>query len=148
MAPRYRRCRDSSSARRATSAAAAAVALVLLNVASSEAAVTQLPDGRFELAAPWTDAQHTTACPNPDPRICPVLAIDVPAMAINSQDESVVLRDVARLTDAEKAQGATTPFKLYNYKYDPVLGEKRYTEYNGPDTIQIRSAHVFMLAAS
>jgi hypothetical protein len=142
-ASRYRHTGVSSSARRAAAAAVALLAVMI--VSSTEAAVTKLSDGRFELAAPWTDEQHTTACPNPDPRICPVMAMDVPAMVIRSQDESVVLRDVARLTDAEKAQGATTPFFLYNYKYDPALGQKRYTEYNGPDTIEIRSTNVFVL---
>jgi hypothetical protein len=114
--------------------------LAALNVSRVRAAVVQLPDGRFELSAPWTEDEHTTACPNPDPRVCPVFVMDEPAMIIKSQDSSVRLRDVARLTDKEKARGARVPFFLYNYKYDPVLEEKRYTEYDGPDSIQIRSA--------
>ena len=120
--------------------AAILAVLAALNVARVRAAVVQLPDGRFELSAPWTDDEHTTVCPNPDPRVCPVFVMDEPAMIIRSQDSSVRLRDAARLTDKEKARGARVPFFLYNYKYDPVLEEKRYTEYDGPDRIQIRSA--------
>ena len=101
------------------------------------ASVETLDDGTKMLHAPWTDADHSVACPNPDSRPCPVLVLNNPAVFIQSQEEQVLLRDVARLTADEEAKGATTPFFLYNYKFDSNLGKKRYTVYGGVDTVEV-----------
>ena len=112
--------------------------LNIFAVGPAEGGVVTLPDGSKQLTAPWTDAEHTTACPNSDPRPCPLLVLNNPAVNIRSQDAVVRLRDVATLSQEEQDRGATVPFFVYNYKYDQQLGSKRYRVYsNGTDQYEI-----------
>jgi hypothetical protein len=119
--------------------AVVATLLVALAVRPSGAGVEVLPDGTPMLVAPWTDAEHTTACNLPDGRICPILTLNNPfqAVFIRSQENTVMMRDVVSVSDQEIALGATEPFFIYNYKYDQNLQEKRYKVPTGNETIKI-----------
>ena len=97
---------------------AAALALAVFTV-RARAYVETLADNTRVLTAPWTDADHSEACPASDPRICPVLALDNPAIVVRTKDSRINLRSVATLSAAERAAGATTPFFLYHYQWDP-----------------------------
>jgi hypothetical protein len=99
--------------------AVVATLLFALAVRPSGAGVEVLPDGTPMLFAPWTDAEHTTACNLPDGRICPILTLNNPLQAvfIRSQENTVMMRDVVSVSEQERAQGARHPFFIYNYKY-------------------------------
>ena len=85
----------------------------------ARAYVETLADNTRVLTSPWTDADHSEACPASDPRICPVLALDNPAIIVRTKESRINLRSVATLSAAERAAGATTPFFLYHYQWDP-----------------------------
>ena len=97
---------------------AAALTLAVFTL-RARAYVETLADNTRVLTAPWTDADHSEACPASDPRICPVLALDNPAIIVRTKDSRINLRSVATLSAAERAAGAATPFFLYHYQWDP-----------------------------
>ena len=113
------------------------VATLVFVVRPAGASVETLPDGQKMLVAPWNDDDHTEACPNPDPRICPVLQLNNPAVMIRSQQDFVVLRDVTTLNQEEEDRGAGTTFFIYDYKYLDSIRAKRYTIYSGIETIEV-----------
>ena len=71
----------------------------------ARAYVETLADNTRVLTSPWTDADHSEACPASDPRICPVLALDNPAIIVRTKDSRINLRSVATLSAAERAAG-------------------------------------------
>jgi len=120
-------------------AAVVAMLLSALAVRPSGADLETLDDGTPMLVAPWTEQEHSTACPSPDPRICPVLTLNNPTRAvfIRSQEDTVILRDVVPLSEEEIEKGATTPFFIYDYRYDSDQGAKRYMEPDTADNVEI-----------
>lgn len=134
---RRQRCRLHMAHNTGLAAVAISYVLCLFAMGPAEGGVVTLGDGSKQLTAPWTDAEHSIACPNSDPRPCPVLSLNSPAVNIRSQDAVFRLRDMATLTQEERDRGATEPFFVYNYKYDQAQG-KRYRIYsNGTDQYEI-----------
>jgi hypothetical protein len=94
-------------------------------------------DGLTELQAPFDNHQHTEVCAPADPRPCPILAMKSPLVKVRSQEPQLLLRQITTLSDEEREQGATIPFFIYNYKSDSAGGNKRYTVYNGTETVKL-----------
>jgi len=113
------------------------LALGFARVEPTGGEVITLADGTKQLTAPWTEVEHTTACPNSDPRPCPVLLLNNPAVSIRSQEAAVKLRNVATLSQDERDRGATVPFFVYNYKYNQVTGKQYRVYANGTDQYEI-----------
>ena len=86
------------------------------------------------LKTPWTEEEHTSACPGTNDELCPVLPFNTPIVKIKSVSDEVALQEVATLSSAEISEGATTPFHIYSRK--PVPGnpaEKTYNNFTGSE---------------
>lgn len=131
---RGRTCRSTHRFRVSTLSRGGLHILALLGVAM---AGIKKYDGLTELQAPFDNNQHTQLCALADPRPCPILAMKSPLVKVRSQEPQLLLRQITTLSDEEREQGATIPFFIYNYKSDSAGGNKRYTVYNGTETVKL-----------
>ena len=111
--------------------------LALIGMHLTDASVKKFEDNTMQLIAPWTDAEHSLACPSQDPRPCPVLSMNAPVISVAVPSETVLIRQVASLSASEIQQGATTPFFLCNYMYFSAFGGKQYAVHDGPEQVML-----------
>ena len=65
------------------------LALIGMNV--TDASVKKFEDTTMQLIAPWTDAEHSLACPPQDPRPCPVLSMNAPVISVAVPPETLLI---------------------------------------------------------